>query len=397
MIAKISQGPTFGPLCVYALDENKNALDGRKDAQVLAANRVRGWSAAEMAEDFDDQRALRPRLGRAVLHIALAWEPQESARLTDPFMEKLARAYMQELGIDPEQTQWALVRHHDQKHPHCHLLINRVTNAGGVLPDSGNFAASARACRTVEEEYGLVSAGAIGEQRHRVRVEQHALGEREAVKLLVKDALVECLPAATTMEGLRAALAEEGIRMDYPEPGSPRQGVIFTHASHPQLPVKGSEVDREYGIHKLRDTLANYAAWTLDWAAERAAEQQRLSAAGRQAPVAVQQQALIVVGNPDGQGAARLQKAAAALQQAGAQVDFVWPKVPGEVALEVRFSGQGPGAATIYRVLAQAERSDNFSVQQSPQDRETRDKASASGQGLATDERETSSDQDRER
>ena len=47
MIGKIMQGRTFGPLCQYVLGEDKNA-------QVLAANRVRSWSAEEMAEDFDD-------------------------------------------------------------------------------------------------------------------------------------------------------------------------------------------------------------------------------------------------------------------------------------------------------------------------------------------------------
>lgn len=388
MIAKISQGTTFGALCQYALDEDKNA-------QVLAANRVRGWSAAEMAEDFDDQRALRPRLGRAVLHIALAWEPQETARLTDQVMEQLARAYLDALKIDPDKTQWALVRHYDQAHPHGHLIINRVTNAGGVLPDSGNFAASAEACRTVEEDYGLVSAGEIGEKRHRALVERRALGEREAVKLLVKDALVKCLPFVTTMEGLRASLAEENITMDYPGPESPRQGVVFTHANHPHLPVKGSEVSREYGIKRLRETLDRHAGWAQDLADERAA---KLAAERTAELAATRPRALIVVDDPDGRGAARLQKVAAALQREGAQVRLATPNGRGEAALEVRFSGQEPGAAAIYNLLGRVESSAGFSVRETVQDRETRDKAiEEQGPVVSQPVVRNDRDQDRER
>ena len=349
------QGRTFGPLCQYALGEDKNA-------QLLAANRVRGWSAEEMAEDFDDQRALRPGLGRAALHIALAWPAEEKTRLTDKLMAELAREYLEQLKIDPDKTQWVLVRHHDQAHPHCHLIVNRVTNAGGALRDSGNFAASARACRNLEEEYGLVSAGEIGDKRHRALVERHSLGEREAVKLLVKDAVNKCLalPAVSSMEDLRTALAAEGVKMDYPAPESKRQGVVFTHVDHPHLPVKGSEIGKEYGIGELRETLASYAHYAQVWAEEQAAER---AAERPRAAITTGQWALVELAEGENNAAVRLQRVATALQGAGAELSPITKDAAGRGQLLVQLPGHAAAAEAIQGILRQVADTPGFRVQ----------------------------------
>ena len=57
-----------------------------KEAEVLAAHGVRDTSFAHMAEDFDAQRALNPRLGRAVMHVALAWPPEEKEKMSNALM-----------------------------------------------------------------------------------------------------------------------------------------------------------------------------------------------------------------------------------------------------------------------------------------------------------------------
>ena len=40
---------------------------------------------------------------------------------------------MQKMGIT--DTQYLLVRHLDQPHPHCHLVYNRVGNNGQTISD----------------------------------------------------------------------------------------------------------------------------------------------------------------------------------------------------------------------------------------------------------------------
>lgn len=267
MIGKIIIGSDFGGLCRYALDE-------KKWAEVVAASGVRNWSAEVMEEDFNDQRLLRPGLGRAVMHVALSWPPEETQKLSNEAMVKQTLEYLDGMKIDPLTTQWALIRHYDQEHPHAHLILNRVTNAGGVISDANNFAKSAEACRTVEEENGLINAGELGEQRHRKLVERHALGEREAVKLKVKDALEKHLPHATSVQELTTLLAGENIEMRLTS-RKDRLQVLFVHADHPEMPVKGSEVDREYGGNNLYKTLEDHRNWTADAVAEYQAEEEQ--------------------------------------------------------------------------------------------------------------------------
>ena len=43
-------------------------------------------------------------------------------------MVLLAREYMEKTGI--KDTQYIIARHHDQKHPHIHIVYNRVDNNG---------------------------------------------------------------------------------------------------------------------------------------------------------------------------------------------------------------------------------------------------------------------------
>ena len=53
--------------------------------------------------------------------------------MTDALMTQIAKEYMQKMGIT--DTQYLLVRHLDQPHPHCHLVYNRVGNNGQTISD----------------------------------------------------------------------------------------------------------------------------------------------------------------------------------------------------------------------------------------------------------------------
>ena len=178
MIGKVKIGKSFGGICQYVFGEDKQA-------EVLAAEGVRGTSAAGMAADFNAQRELRPELGRAVMHVALAWPPGEE--LSNDQVTELARAYLKEMKVTADNTQWALVRHKDQAHPHAHLIVNRVDNDGATVSDQHNYRNSAEACRKLEKQYGLVSAQEVSQDNRRAVREE--LPARAAAKLYVQDAL----------------------------------------------------------------------------------------------------------------------------------------------------------------------------------------------------------------
>jgi Relaxase/Mobilisation nuclease domain len=254
MIAKIIRHPEFVAPCFYALRGED------KRPEVLAANGVRTSSAGEMAADFELQRSTRPRLRQAVEHIALAWPPGETDKLTNEVMVRAAMLYMDERGIDSVTTQWALVRHHDQEHPHCHLLLNRVTDDGQVLPDRHSHLRSAAACRKVEAAMGFVDAAKLGAAAQLEQATEGKLpsdvAERVQCKDLIRRALEKHLPTATTVRELREALATEGVRMKATvQQGGQLQAVVFEVDAYPGLHVKGSEVAREYSGVGLRKTL----------------------------------------------------------------------------------------------------------------------------------------------
>ncbi|MFR0763634.1 MAG: relaxase/mobilization nuclease domain-containing protein [Alistipes communis] len=54
-------------------------------------------------------------------------------------------------------TQYLLVRHLDQPHPHCHLVYNRVGNNGQTISDKNIKIRNAKVCRELTEKYGFVS------------------------------------------------------------------------------------------------------------------------------------------------------------------------------------------------------------------------------------------------
>jgi len=261
MIGKVTIGKSFGGICRYVFEEDKQA-------EVLAAEGVRGTSAARMAADFNAQRELNPALGRAVMHVALAWPPGEE--LSNDQVTELARAYLKEMKVDADNTQWALVRHRDQAHPHAHLIVNRVDNDGATVSDQHNYRQSAEACRKLEKQYGLISAQEVSQDNRRAQREE--LPARAAAKLYVQDALSRHLPHATSTEELTEALQRDGVGVQATYQKGKLQAVVFEHEGQH---LKGSELGRAYS--------GNHLAKTIEAQREQVQQQRaELSTAGEQ-------------------------------------------------------------------------------------------------------------------
>jgi hypothetical protein len=241
MIGKVKIGKSFGGICRYVFGEDKQA-------EVLATEGVRGTSAVHMAADFNAQRELNPDLGRAVMHVALAWPPGEE--LANDQVTALARAYLQAMKIDPDNTQWALVRHRDQAHPHAHLVVNRVDNDGATVSDQHNYRHSMDACRKLEKQYGLVSAQEVSQDNRRAVREE--LPARAAAKLYVQDALSRHLPHVTSTQELTEALQRDGVGVQATYQKGRLQAVVFAHEG---LHLKGSELGRGYSGNNLAKTI----------------------------------------------------------------------------------------------------------------------------------------------
>ena len=155
MIAKIVKGSSFKGCVQY--------VTGKDNATVLASDGVLLGSVSEIADSFEYQRLLNPRCSKPVGHIALSFKPEDKDRLTDEMMTKIAREYMELMGI--RDTQFLLVRHHNTANPHCHLVYNRVDNNAKTISDKMERRRSEKVVKQLKDKYGLTYSDGKGQTR----------------------------------------------------------------------------------------------------------------------------------------------------------------------------------------------------------------------------------------
>lgn len=86
MIGKISSGSDFAGCVGYALaDKEKD-----KEARLLYSEGVLDDTPQSIVEGFECQRRMNHRVEKWVGHISLSYSPEDSARLSDGAMVKLA-------------------------------------------------------------------------------------------------------------------------------------------------------------------------------------------------------------------------------------------------------------------------------------------------------------------
>lgn len=256
MIGKVKVNQSFGATCRYVLQEQTP----EKGAEVLAAHGVRTDSAAHMAQDFDTVRAMRPGLGKAVLHVALAFPAEETPKLTNEVLGRIAYDYLKGLRIDPENTQWAVVRHQDKAHPHLHLVVNRVDLDGQTVSDQFIRSRSVEVCKGLEQTYGLVVADQVGRQQalaigptpaqeKATTTREQQSAEWSRARQQIGRALSYTASQARSFDELREVLRPRGIEVEltWRKDGS-AAGVVFVQQGQR---VKGSQVGREYSAGNL--------------------------------------------------------------------------------------------------------------------------------------------------
>ena len=233
MIGKIIAGSSFAGTVGYVV---------KKQSRILSAEGITPPDIREMVQDFKDQTLLNPRIKNAVGHISLSFSPKDSVRMTDSLMRDIAKEYMQRMGIT--DTQYLLVRHLDQPHPHCHLVYNRIGNNGQTISDKNIKIRNAKVCRALTEKYGLYLApGKESVRRKRLR-------EPDKTKYEIYDTIKTCLPNCGNWSDLEFRLKERGISMRYKYCGSTnqKQGILFCKNG---FEFSGSKIDRQFSYSKL--------------------------------------------------------------------------------------------------------------------------------------------------
>ena len=243
MIAKAVKGKGFRGALAYDLAPEKGEL--------LDTN-MAGETPRELAAEFGAIRALRPGLGKAVLHVSLTTAPGE--QLSDDQWREIGQRYLEGMGFS--EHQYVLTRHTDTEHDHIHLVANRIGFDGAVVSDSHDYPRQEQLMREIEREYGLQEvAPSLEAERHaptKGEIERTLrtgeVSTRQQLQVLCDDAAQGCDSFTAYQERL-AAVGVEII------PTVQRDGAVLSGLQYrlDGVTMKGSDLGKAYaaaGIQK---------------------------------------------------------------------------------------------------------------------------------------------------
>jgi hypothetical protein len=256
MIGKITIGKSFGGCIRYCLDdkqelthEQKLSLqkqDGLKHenrAEVLEYNMCYG-DKKELTRQFNEVRALRPQLASPVMHITLSLDQEDV--FTKEKLQLIGQDFAKEFGF--EKNQYLVIYHQDTKHPHLHIVANRVGFDGSRINDSNSYRKVANLCRKLELKYELkqvlnpekfMTLQQRQEHSQELRIDQR----KEQLKQNIKD----CLLTATNFSDFIRKMEKRKIQV------VKSRGVSFIDDK--KMKVKGSEVG--YSLSTIEKILSH--------------------------------------------------------------------------------------------------------------------------------------------
>lgn len=249
MIAKIiPNGTSFKSTLNYILNQEKGT-------RVIHSEGVRLKSIESVTQSMSTQAMLNSSVTKPVGHIALSFSKQDANRLTNELMVKIAKEYMQKMGI--VNTNYLIARHFDKEHPHIHLCYNRIDYNGKTISDKNNRFRSTKIAKELTVNYALYIA------KGKENVKTHRLREPQLTKYKLYEGIKLSSSIATNWDDLKKMLALQDISMEFKTKGNTNeiQGVKF---SMNDITYSGSKIDKEFSYNKLDSLLRqNQLSYTM--------------------------------------------------------------------------------------------------------------------------------------
>ena len=252
MIAKIKTRADFGGIVNYANDQKNK----KKSATLLAYEGVCAINNKTIADSFQIQASMRPKVKSPVKHVSLAFSPQDSIHFPNDekgnaLMVEIAKKWMEQMGI--RNTQYIIARHHDTEHPHCHIVFNRIDNDGNLISDSNERIRNAKVCRALTKEYKLYFAPKNSKARNKSRLRPYQLH-----KYNLRSSTLDALAASGSWHDFFRMLKEKGIdvRFNRAENSDNIRGISFCMD---EFSIAGSKLDSDLSFNRLCVTLGNVA------------------------------------------------------------------------------------------------------------------------------------------
>lgn len=235
MIAKIMKGADFKGVVYYILNDNKGT-------EIIDAEGLFLENNDTIAQGFVGQASMNPKVTRPVGHIALSFSNEDAPRLNNAVMAKIAREYMEQMGI--KETQYIIGRHFDKEHPHVHIAFNRIDNNGKTISDRNDRFRSERICKELTKKYGLHFANG------KEHVKIHRLREPDKTRYELYDILKTEVGRCRDWDTLLERLKRQGVEVQFKYKGQTDdiQGIVFSMNGYR---FNGSKVDRSFSYSKI--------------------------------------------------------------------------------------------------------------------------------------------------
>lgn len=134
-----------------------------KDGATILDTNMGGKTPSQLASEFECFSSENERTQRPVFHLSINPHPNDRPLTEEEYID-IAADIRVELGFDDYKHQYILALHTDafmkdsnEVRPHLHMVVNRVDFYGKCKSDYLDYINIQKACRKVEEKYGLIT------------------------------------------------------------------------------------------------------------------------------------------------------------------------------------------------------------------------------------------------
>lgn len=222
-----------------------------------------GTDPRSLAAEFAHSRRLRPDCKRPVWHCSLSLPAGED--LSDERFEEVARAHLENMGMDPDKHQWCLVRHVDTPHSHVHLIASRIGLDGKLWHGQHEALRAIESCQELEKRFGLTLTPGLDSGREGARINRKDIAGAQArgveahriPKVQIAAALDEALQRSTSLDQLKDEAERLGVEVRYVSNSGGIYGVSYRLTDESQEKwFKGSQVGKAYSLNSIACRLA---------------------------------------------------------------------------------------------------------------------------------------------
>src|SRR5690606_11931079 len=146
-------GSRFSGLCEYVLAQGIYSIQKElKEPEIVLRNFIYGEDYEEILQQFKEQADENLKVKNPVMHLSVNFKTED--HISEKVQKEFVKRVLDEMEIKDDNYQYIAVRHND-KHPHFHIVVNRVGFDGKTLSDSYTKYKIGTACDKIEKEMEL--------------------------------------------------------------------------------------------------------------------------------------------------------------------------------------------------------------------------------------------------